>query len=131
MIIFFLIIFRMKQIYFMKKIAFEINIQLKLGFDILSISKKHLTKKSILSTNEHCVNYLEGIFIFNYPSSFWHFYYFSYKLWHNYLKLRRKQIRSKCIIDPIYEEVNNTFERSLVSMHKVFYHNSFVFIISI
>ncbi|CAF0745903.1 unnamed protein product [Adineta steineri] len=43
----------------------------------------------------------------------------SYKLWHNYLKLRRKQIRSKCIIDSAYDEVNNAFERSLVFMHKM------------
>ncbi|CAF4120962.1 unnamed protein product [Rotaria socialis] len=43
----------------------------------------------------------------------------SYKLWFSYLKLRRKQIRSKCIIDSAYEEVNNTFERSLVFMHKM------------
>lgn len=43
----------------------------------------------------------------------------SYKLWYNYLKTRRKQIRGQCIIDPIYEEVNNAFERSLVFMHKM------------
>ena len=35
------------------------------------------------------------------------------------MKLRRKQVRSKCVIDPVYEEVNNAFERSLVFMHKV------------
>ena len=45
--------------------------------------------------------------------------YSSYKLWNTYLKLRRKQVRSKSIIDPVYEDVNNTFERSLVFMHKV------------
>lgn len=43
----------------------------------------------------------------------------SYKLWYNYLRTRRKQIRGHCIIDPIYEEVNNAFERSLVFMHKM------------
>jgi pre-mRNA-splicing factor SYF1 len=73
------------------------------------------------------VNYLEGNYIHLYilHKSF----NFSYKLWYNYLKLRRKQIRSKCIIDSAYEEVNNTFERSLVFMHKVFYkiHSSFDF----
>lgn len=45
--------------------------------------------------------------------------YFSYKLWYNYLKLRRKQVKGKCITDPAFEEVNNAFERSLVFMHKV------------
>lgn len=43
----------------------------------------------------------------------------SYKLWYNYLKTRRKQIRGHCITDSIYEEVNNAFERSLVFMHKM------------
>lgn len=43
----------------------------------------------------------------------------SYKLWYKYLKLRRKQVRGKCVTDPAYEEVNNAFERSLVFMHKV------------
>ena len=43
----------------------------------------------------------------------------SYKLWYRYLKLRRKQVRQKCVTDPVYEEVNNAFERALVFMHKV------------
>ncbi|XP_023241197.1 pre-mRNA-splicing factor SYF1-like [Centruroides sculpturatus] len=43
----------------------------------------------------------------------------SYKLWYNYLKLRRKQVKGYCIIDPEYEDVNNTFERALVFMHKM------------
>ncbi|XP_017767919.1 PREDICTED: pre-mRNA-splicing factor SYF1 [Nicrophorus vespilloides] len=43
----------------------------------------------------------------------------SYKLWYNYLKLRRKQIKTRCVIDPAYESVNNAFERSLVFMHKM------------
>ena len=30
-----------------------------------------------------------------------------------------KQIKGKCIIDPEYEKVNNTFERALVFMHKM------------
>lgn len=29
----------------------------------------------------------------------------SYKLWYNYLKTRRKQIKGRCITDPGYEEV--------------------------
>lgn len=43
----------------------------------------------------------------------------SYKLWYNYLKQRRKQVKSKCVTDPSYEEVNNCHERALVFMHKV------------
>ena len=43
----------------------------------------------------------------------------SYKLWYKYLKLRRKQVKQKCVTDPAYEEVNNAFERALVFMHKV------------
>ncbi|XP_006813225.1 pre-mRNA-splicing factor SYF1-like, partial [Saccoglossus kowalevskii] len=42
----------------------------------------------------------------------------SYKLWYNYLKLRRKQVKGRCITDPIYEDVNNAHERALVFMHK-------------
>ncbi|CAH1785851.1 unnamed protein product [Owenia fusiformis] len=43
----------------------------------------------------------------------------SYKLWYNYLKLRRKQVKGRCITDPGFEDVNNAFERSLVFMHKM------------
>ncbi|XP_046676581.1 LOW QUALITY PROTEIN: pre-mRNA-splicing factor syf1 homolog [Homalodisca vitripennis] len=43
----------------------------------------------------------------------------SYKLWYNYLKLRRRQVKGRCIIDPSFEDVNNAFERSLVFMHKM------------
>lgn len=43
----------------------------------------------------------------------------SYKLWYNYLRTRRKQVRGKCVIDPVYEELNNAFERSIVFMHKM------------
>lgn len=43
----------------------------------------------------------------------------SFKLWYNYLKLRRSQVKGKCITDPGYDEVNNVFERSLVFMHKM------------
>lgn len=46
-------------------------------------------------------------------------YNFSYKLWYNYLRERRKQIKGKCVTDPAYEEVNNCHERALVFMHKV------------
>eukprot|EP00794_Sanderia_malayensis_P015651 gene15651-17230_t len=43
----------------------------------------------------------------------------SYKLWYNYLKLRRKQVKGKCITDPAFEDANNAHERSLVFMHKM------------
>ncbi|RZF38032.1 hypothetical protein LSTR_LSTR006431 [Laodelphax striatellus] len=43
----------------------------------------------------------------------------SYKLWYNYLKLRRRQVKGRTILDPAYEDVNNAFERSLVFMHKM------------
>lgn len=43
----------------------------------------------------------------------------SYKIWYNYLKLRRKQVRGKFVLDPAYEDVNSAFERSLVFMHKM------------
>ncbi|XP_048587532.1 pre-mRNA-splicing factor SYF1-like [Nematostella vectensis] len=43
----------------------------------------------------------------------------SYKLWYNYLKIRRKQVKGRPVKDPLYEEVNNAFERSLVFMHKM------------
>ncbi|XP_055320314.1 pre-mRNA-splicing factor syf1 homolog [Sitodiplosis mosellana] len=43
----------------------------------------------------------------------------SYKLWYNYLRTRRKQVRGRAINDPLIEEVNNAFERSLVFMHKM------------
>lgn len=43
----------------------------------------------------------------------------SYKLWYNYLKLRRRQTKGRCVIDPIFEDVNNAFERALVFMHKM------------
>jgi pre-mRNA-splicing factor SYF1 len=43
----------------------------------------------------------------------------SYKLWYNYLKLRKKQVKGKCITDDALEDVNNAFERSLVFMHKM------------
>ena len=43
----------------------------------------------------------------------------SYKLWHQYLRLRMSQVKKLCITDPDYESVNNTFERSLVFMHKM------------
>ncbi|GAB0087733.1 Pre-mRNA-splicing factor syf1 homolog [Sergentomyia squamirostris] len=43
----------------------------------------------------------------------------SYKIWYNYLKTRRKQVKGKIITESIFEEVNNAFERSLVFMHKM------------
>ncbi|KAH3792957.1 hypothetical protein DPMN_146459 [Dreissena polymorpha] len=43
----------------------------------------------------------------------------SYKLWYHYLKLRRQQVKGKCITEPAFEDVNSAHERSLVFMHKV------------
>jgi pre-mRNA-splicing factor SYF1 len=43
----------------------------------------------------------------------------SYKLWYNYLKLRQRQVRRKHVTDPIFEEVNNAFERALVFLNKM------------
>ncbi|CAB1341445.1 unnamed protein product [Coregonus sp. 'balchen'] len=43
----------------------------------------------------------------------------SYKLWYNYLRERRKQVKGKCITEPAYEEINNCHERALVFMHKM------------
>lgn len=50
---------------------------------------------------------------------FIYFVFTSYKLWYNYLKLRRQQVKGHIITDSVYEDVNNAFERSLVFMHKV------------
>ncbi len=43
----------------------------------------------------------------------------SYKLWYNYLRLRRSQVRGRCVTDPAFDETNNAFERALVFMHKM------------
>ncbi|KAJ8251347.1 hypothetical protein GJAV_G00220370 [Gymnothorax javanicus] len=43
----------------------------------------------------------------------------SYKLWYNYLRERRKQVKGRCITEPAFEEVNNCHERALVFMHKM------------
>lgn len=43
----------------------------------------------------------------------------SYKLWYNYLKLRRRQVKGKCVNDPAVEDVCNAHERALVFMHKM------------
>lgn len=43
----------------------------------------------------------------------------SYKLWYNYLRLRKSQLKGKPISDPLYEETNNAFERSLACMNKM------------
>jgi pre-mRNA-splicing factor SYF1 len=43
----------------------------------------------------------------------------SYKLWFNYLKLRRLHLKSKCISDYQFEEVNTIYERALAYMNKM------------
>ncbi|KAG1371591.1 PsbB mRNA maturation factor Mbb1, chloroplastic [Cocos nucifera] len=43
----------------------------------------------------------------------------SYKLWHAYLRERLDLVRSLPISHPAYESLDNTFERALVTMHKM------------
>uniref|UniRef100_A0A8C4QSM6 XPA binding protein 2 n=1 Tax=Eptatretus burgeri TaxID=7764 RepID=A0A8C4QSM6_EPTBU len=43
----------------------------------------------------------------------------SYKLWYNYLKLRRRQVKGRCVTDSAFEDTNRCHERSLVFMHKM------------
>ncbi|KAK0094102.1 hypothetical protein PV326_011823 [Microctonus aethiopoides] len=43
----------------------------------------------------------------------------SYKLWYNYLCHRVSQLKDRRLDDPLYEDVNNAFERALVFMHKM------------
>ncbi|KAE8659730.1 putative ribonuclease H protein [Hibiscus syriacus] len=43
----------------------------------------------------------------------------SYKLWHAYLRERLEIVRNLPINHPQYENLNNTFERALVTMHKM------------
>ena len=41
------------------------------------------------------------------------------QLWHAYLIERRAAVRGLSIADPAVEALNNTYERALVSMHKM------------
>ncbi|XP_062474850.1 pre-mRNA-splicing factor SYF1-like, partial [Pezoporus occidentalis] len=43
----------------------------------------------------------------------------SYKLWYQYLRHRRHQVKGRCPTDPAYEEANACHERALVFMHKM------------
>ncbi|XP_024384058.1 uncharacterized protein [Physcomitrium patens] len=43
----------------------------------------------------------------------------SYKLWHAYLKEKVDGVRGLSLLHPRYEDLNNTFERALVTMHKM------------
>ncbi|XP_042464972.1 pre-mRNA-splicing factor SYF1-like [Zingiber officinale] len=43
----------------------------------------------------------------------------SYKLWHAYLRERLEAVRGRPINDPAFDSLNNTFERALVTMHKM------------
>jgi pre-mRNA-splicing factor SYF1 len=43
----------------------------------------------------------------------------SYKLWHAYLRERLDAVRSFPITHPSYASLNNTFERALVTMHRM------------
>ena len=41
------------------------------------------------------------------------------QLWHAYLRERKLAVRGLCIEHPSMEALNNTFERALVTMHKM------------
>ncbi|GLT30377.1 hypothetical protein SLA2020_051790 [Shorea laevis] len=43
----------------------------------------------------------------------------SYKLWHAYLRERLEIVRNLSVTHPKYDTLNNTFERALVTMHKM------------
>ncbi|KAG9440268.1 hypothetical protein H6P81_020433 [Aristolochia fimbriata] len=43
----------------------------------------------------------------------------SFKLWHAYLRERLESVRHLPISNPQYQSLNNTFERALVTMHKM------------
>merc|ERR1712166_1262129 len=43
----------------------------------------------------------------------------SYKLWYRYLLDRKDQIDDPCPLDPVWESMNNVFERALVFLHKM------------
>ena len=43
----------------------------------------------------------------------------SYKLWKAYLDERRASLKPLCPTHPLYDAMNNTYERALVSMHKM------------
>lgn len=43
----------------------------------------------------------------------------SYKLWHAYLRERLEIVRSLPVTHPQFKSLNNTFERALVTMHKM------------
>ena len=43
----------------------------------------------------------------------------SYKLWHAYLRERLEVTRGSQPSSPVFEALNNTFERALVTMHKM------------
>lgn len=47
----------------------------------------------------------------------------SYKIWYKYLCLRRRGTRGRCIDDPEMNRVINCYERALVFLHKVRFHN--------
>ena len=43
----------------------------------------------------------------------------SYKIWHAYLKDRKRQVRGRAPDDPRIERLNRAYERALVFMHKM------------
>ena len=50
-----------------------------------------------------------------YATNFWH----GLQLWHSYLRERQKAVRGLSVTDPTVAALNNTYERALVSMHKM------------
>ena len=81
----------------------------------------HLFDLNALPFNSVCINFISvtlcNVDMLDVASC-------SYKLWYNYLRLRRTQVKGKCVTDGAYEDVNNAFERALVFMHKVRYKKS-------
>lgn len=43
----------------------------------------------------------------------------SYKLWYSYLLWRKNNLEGKNVFSPLYKQLNNCFERSLMFMHKM------------
>lgn len=41
------------------------------------------------------------------------------QLWHSYLRERQKAVRGLSVTNPVVAALNNTYERALVSMHKM------------
>lgn len=111
---------RRQQIFPLKRSVSETRILWDLGKDMLSIKRRLVFLMRSLSMSVHSVSSLEGIEVLRWsiPICLYTMC-FSYKLWYNYLRFRKRHLRGKSPIDPLLEEINNVFERALVFMHKV------------